>query len=80
MQRIRRNTAAAKLAAVVVALQADPRFDVPAADRASRCVLDTAPDSEAVKAIADGGHEVLSHSYAMDVVPALLSDEDEKKK
>ena len=34
---------------------------------------------EAVKAIADGGHEVLSHSYAMDVVPALLSDEDEKK-
>ena len=33
---------------------------------------------EAVKAIADGGHEVLSHSYAMDVVPALLSDEDEK--
>ena len=34
---------------------------------------------EAVKAIADGGHEVLSHSYAMDVVPALLSDEEEKK-
>ena len=34
---------------------------------------------EAVKAIADGGHEVLSHSYAMDVVPALLSDQDEKK-
>ncbi len=34
---------------------------------------------EAVKAIADGGHEVLSHSYAMDVIPALLSDEDEKK-
>ena len=34
---------------------------------------------EAVKAIADGGHEVLSHSYAMDVVPALLSDEDEKQ-
>ena len=25
------------------------------------------------------GHEVLSHSYAMDVVPALLSDEDERK-
>jgi peptidoglycan/xylan/chitin deacetylase (PgdA/CDA1 family) len=34
---------------------------------------------EAVKAIAEGGHEVLSHSYAMDVIPALLSDEDEKK-
>ena len=34
---------------------------------------------ETVKAIADNGHEVLSHSYAMDVIPALLSDEDEKK-
>jgi peptidoglycan/xylan/chitin deacetylase (PgdA/CDA1 family) len=32
-----------------------------------------------VQAIADNGHEVLSHSYAMDVIPALLSDEDEKK-
>jgi peptidoglycan/xylan/chitin deacetylase (PgdA/CDA1 family) len=31
-----------------------------------------------VRAIADNGHEVLSHSYAMDVIPALLSDEDEK--
>ena len=34
---------------------------------------------ETVKAIADRGHEVLSHSYAMDVIPALLSDEDERK-
>ena len=33
---------------------------------------------EAVKAIAEGGHEVLSHSYAMDVIPALLSDEEER--
>ncbi len=32
-----------------------------------------------VKAIADRGHEVLSHSYAMDVIPALLSDDDERK-
>ncbi len=40
-------------------------------------VAERAP--QAVKAVADGGHEVLSHSYAMDVVPALLSDEDEKK-
>ena len=32
-----------------------------------------------VKAIADAGHEVLSHSYAMDVIPALLSDEDERR-
>jgi len=34
---------------------------------------------EVVKAVAEAGHEVVSHSYAMDVVPALLSVEDEKK-
>jgi len=34
---------------------------------------------EAVKAIANGGHEILSHSYAMDVIPVMLSEEDEKK-
>jgi Polysaccharide deacetylase len=34
---------------------------------------------ETVKAIADAGHEVLSHSYAMDVIPALLSDEEERR-
>jgi peptidoglycan/xylan/chitin deacetylase (PgdA/CDA1 family) len=34
---------------------------------------------ETVKAIAEHGHEVLSHSYAMDVIPALLSDDDERK-
>ncbi len=32
-----------------------------------------------VRAIAENGHEVLSHSYAMDVIPALLSDQDERK-
>jgi peptidoglycan/xylan/chitin deacetylase (PgdA/CDA1 family) len=34
---------------------------------------------ETVKAIAEAGHEVLSHSYAMDVIPALLSDDDERR-
>ena len=34
---------------LLVAIPEDPA--VPAADRASRCVLDTAPDSEAVKGI-----------------------------
>ena len=33
---------------------------------------------EAVKAIADGGHEVLSHSYTMDVVPGLLEEDEQK--
>src|ERR1700683_5826875 len=32
-----------------------------------------------VKAIAQNGHEVLSHSYAMDVIPALLSDDAERQ-
>jgi peptidoglycan/xylan/chitin deacetylase (PgdA/CDA1 family) len=42
----------------------------------SAVIAERAP--EAVKAIAQGGHEVLSHSYAMDVIPALLSDEEER--
>jgi peptidoglycan/xylan/chitin deacetylase (PgdA/CDA1 family) len=32
-----------------------------------------------VRAIADNGHEVASHSYAMDVIPALLSEKDDRK-
>jgi peptidoglycan/xylan/chitin deacetylase (PgdA/CDA1 family) len=39
-------------------------------------IAERAPDT--VRAIADAGHEVLSHSYAMDVIPALLSDADER--
>jgi peptidoglycan/xylan/chitin deacetylase (PgdA/CDA1 family) len=34
---------------------------------------------ETVRAIAANGHEVLSHSYAMDVIPALLSDDEERR-
>jgi len=34
---------------------------------------------EAIKAVAAGGHEILSHSYAMDVIPALLSPEQQKQ-
>ena len=34
---------------------------------------------EAVRAVADGGHEVLSHSYSMDVIPALLSLDEQKR-
>jgi hypothetical protein len=34
---------------------------------------------EAVKAVAKGGHEVLSHSYAMDVIPALLSPDENRR-
>jgi peptidoglycan/xylan/chitin deacetylase (PgdA/CDA1 family) len=34
---------------------------------------------EAIQAVVAGGHEVHSHSYAMDVIPALLSDEEERR-
>src|SRR5581483_4750511 len=34
---------------------------------------------ETVKAIADRGHEILSHSYSMDVIPALLERTSGKK-
>jgi len=33
---------------------------------------------QAVAAVAQSGHEVLSHSYAMDVIPVLLSEEEER--
>jgi peptidoglycan/xylan/chitin deacetylase (PgdA/CDA1 family) len=39
-------------------------------------VAERSPDT--VRAIAERGHEVLSHSYTMDVIPALLSDEEER--
>ena len=39
-------------------------------------VAERAP--ETVRSIAERGHEVLSHSYTMDVIPALLSDEEER--
>src|SRR6202790_3878060 len=54
-----------------------------ARQRAKASVMTSAVSAErapeAVKAVADAGHEVLSHSYAMDVIPALLSDEEERK-
>lgn len=34
---------------------------------------------QAVKAVGDAGHEVLSHSYAMDVIPALMAEDDERR-
>lgn len=34
---------------------------------------------QGVKDIAAAGHEILSHSYAMDVIPALLSREEQKR-
>jgi peptidoglycan/xylan/chitin deacetylase (PgdA/CDA1 family) len=34
---------------------------------------------EVVKAVAGAGHEILSHSYAMDVIPALMAEDEERR-
>ncbi len=58
-------------------MQAFARHGAKASVMTNAVIAERAPAT--VKAIADNGHEVLSHSYAMDVIPALLSDEDEKQ-
>ena len=57
-------------------LDAFARHRAPASVMVNAVIAERAP--EAVKAVAAAGHEVLSHSYAMDVIPALLSDEEER--
>jgi peptidoglycan/xylan/chitin deacetylase (PgdA/CDA1 family) len=57
-------------------LDAFARHRAAASVMVNAVIAERAP--EAVKAVADAGHEVPSHSYAMDVIPALLSDADER--
>jgi peptidoglycan/xylan/chitin deacetylase (PgdA/CDA1 family) len=52
------------------------KFNVKASVMTSAVLAERSP--EAVKAVADAGHEVLSHSYAMDVIPALLPEDEER--
>ena len=33
---------------------------------------------KAVKAVADAGHEIVSHSYAMDVMPVMMQEDEER--
>lgn len=58
-------------------LESFARHGAKASVMVNAVIAERAP--EAVKAVADGGHEVLSHSYAMDVIPALLTDEEEMR-
>src|ERR1700730_15143442 len=58
-------------------LSAFARHGAKASVMINAIIAERAP--EAVKAVAEAGHEVLSHSYAMDVIPALLSDEEERR-
>jgi peptidoglycan/xylan/chitin deacetylase (PgdA/CDA1 family) len=58
-------------------MEAFARHGARASVMVNAIIAERAPDT--VKAIAENGHEVLSHSYTMDVIPALLSDEEERK-
>ncbi len=53
------------------------RHDAKASVMVNAVIAERSP--EAVRAVADAGHEVLSHSYAMDVVPLLLSDDEDRE-
>ena len=58
-------------------LEALKRHNAKASVMTSAIIAERSP--EAVKAVAAAGHEVLSHSYSMDVIPALLSLDEQKK-
>jgi len=58
-------------------LESFARHGVKASVMTSAVLAERSP--QAVRAVSEAGHEVLSHSYAMDVIPALLSDDDERK-
>ena len=58
-------------------LDAFARHGARASVMTNAIVAERAPAT--VKDVANAGHEVLSHSYAMDVIPALLSVDDQRK-
>ena len=43
------------------------------------CAVIAERSPQSIKAVADAGHEVLSHSYAMDVIPALMGEGEERE-
>ena len=53
------------------------KFNVKASVMTSAVLAQRHP--QAVKAVAEGGHEILSHSYAMDVMPAMMNEIEEKQ-
>ncbi|CAN5447368.1 allantoinase PuuE [soil metagenome] len=57
-------------------LAAFEKHDILASVMVNGVIAERAP--EAIKAIAESGHEILSHSYAMDVIPALLDEAQER--
>ena len=53
------------------------RYSVKASVMTSAILAERTP--AAVKAVGDAGHEILSHSYAMDVMPAMMQEDEELK-
>ncbi len=52
------------------------RYGVNASVLTSAVLAERTP--QAVKAVADAGHEIVSHSYAMDVMPAMMQEDEER--
>lgn len=52
------------------------RQSIPATVNVSGIMAERYPDT--VRAIVDGGHEVVAHSYTMDVIPCYLNEEEER--
>ena len=57
-------------------LEAFARHGIRASVMTNAVLAERSP--EAVRAVGDGGHEVVSHSYAMDVMPVMMTPEQEK--
>ena len=53
------------------------RYNVKASVMTSAILAERTPAT--VKAVGDAGHEILSHSYAMDVMPAMMQEDEERK-
>jgi len=57
-------------------LRSFDKFGVKASVMINGVIAERAP--EAVRACAEGGHEIVAHSYAMDVIPLLLEEDAER--
>jgi peptidoglycan/xylan/chitin deacetylase (PgdA/CDA1 family) len=57
-------------------LEAFARHNVRASVMTNAILAERSP--EAVRTVGDAGHEVVSHSYAMDVMPVMMSVEEER--
>jgi peptidoglycan/xylan/chitin deacetylase (PgdA/CDA1 family) len=58
-------------------LDAFARHSAKASVMVSAILAERTPQT--VKAVGDAGHEILSHSYAMDVIPALMAEDEERR-